>query len=256
MNLLIMYQIRKLPLLLLALAALLPGLQHQAVGSDGQKEIETMLKIGVPEGANQKPSSGETGEAELPRVLLIGDSISGGYTGMVQSHLKGIAVVQRGQNGGPTTKGLEILDDILGDQPWDVIHFNWGLHDMTWQFRMKPEERGVKEYGARLEQLVQRLKKTDAQLIWATTTPWPDNYAYFEKRFGRKLLYPEAEEKKWLDAARRVMEKHDIPINDLHALLKPDLETYQKSEDVHFNKDGSRAMAKQIAEAVRPYVEK
>lgn len=219
------------------------------------KEVEAMLKIGVPEGADA-PSQPNPASNPLPKVLLIGDSISGGYLGGVKAQLKGEAHVVRGNSGGTTIDGLEKIGEILGDTEWDVIHFNWGLHDMTWQRRMKPGDRGVKEYARRLDQLVRRLTQTKAKLVWATTTPWPGNYAYYESRFGEKLVYSPKQEKEWSDAALAVMRKHDIPVNDLHALLKPELEKYQKPDDVHFNEEGSQAMARQIASTVRPLLPK
>lgn len=227
-----------------------PAQQTPAGGKEFNAEVEAMLKIGVPEGADAPVERGDASE-RLPNVLLIGDSIAGGYLGGVQSRLKAVAHVERGNSGGTTQNGLESIERILGEREWDVIHFNWGLHDMTWQRRMKPEERGIEGYAARLEQLVTRLRETKAKLVWATTTPWPENnYAYYEQRFGEKLLYSPAEEQQWRNAAIAVIEKHQIPVNDLHALLKPDLETYQKTDDVHFNRDGSRAMADQIAKVV------
>ena len=30
------------------------------------------------------------------------------------------------------TAGLTGIDEWLGDDPWDVIHFNWGLHDLKY----------------------------------------------------------------------------------------------------------------------------
>lgn len=69
----------------------------------------------------------------LPRVLLIGDSISIGYTLPVRDLLKGKANVHRiPTNGGPTTNGLKNLTAWLGVSKWDVIHFNWGLHDLKY----------------------------------------------------------------------------------------------------------------------------
>ena len=71
----------------------------------------------------------------LPRVLLIGDSISIGYTVPVRKLLEGKVNVHRPlTNCGPTTRGLQGIDQWLGDGKWDVIHFNWGLHDLK---RMK-----------------------------------------------------------------------------------------------------------------------
>lgn len=61
----------------------------------------------------------------LPRVLLIGDSISMGYTLGVRAKLKGVANVHHpAENCGPTERGLARLDTWLGTNHWDVIHFN------------------------------------------------------------------------------------------------------------------------------------
>jgi len=69
----------------------------------------------------------------LPRVLLIGDSISIGYTLDTRKLLAGKVNVHRiPTNGGPTSRGLESLDEWLGKGKWDVIHFNWGLHDLKY----------------------------------------------------------------------------------------------------------------------------
>src|SRR6516225_9420353 len=69
--------------------------------------------------------------AGLPRVLLIGDSISIGYTQPVRDLLKDKANVHRiPANGGPTKNGIANIDKWLGDGHWDVIHFNWGIHDL------------------------------------------------------------------------------------------------------------------------------
>jgi acyl-CoA thioesterase-1 len=211
-------------------------------------DVDDMLKIAVPEHTQESPEKSNDG-SKLPRILLLGDSISGGYVGPVSSHLKGKAFVMRGNNGGLTTAGLENLDETLGDEPWDLIHFNWGLHEMTFQSRLTPEQRGIDPYAARLEQLVVRLKATGAKLIWATTTPWcPEPYEYAAKRLKVNLQYSAEEEKQWKDAALKVMKKHDIPVNDLHALLLPRLQDYLKRpDDIHFNREGSATMGRQIA---------
>ena len=72
-------------------------------------------------------------KATLPRVLLIGDSISMGYLPHVQRLLKGTAYVEHpAANCRSTAEGLRDLDNWLGSEGWDVIHFNWGLHDLKY----------------------------------------------------------------------------------------------------------------------------
>ena len=68
----------------------------------------------------------------LPRILLIGDSISIGYTLEVRKFLKGKANVHRANaNCGPTDSSLKRIDKWLEGGRWDIIHFNWGLHDVV-----------------------------------------------------------------------------------------------------------------------------
>src|SRR5262245_16074553 len=77
--------------------------------------------------------------APLPRVLIIGDSISIGYTTDVKVLLEGVADVQHNPgNAAHTWKGLEQLNAWLGDGRWDVIHFNWGLHDLRYDKGGRP----------------------------------------------------------------------------------------------------------------------
>jgi len=105
-----------------------------------------------------------------PNVLLIGDSVSRGYTQAVRKALAGKANVHRAPaNCGPTASGIKNIDAWLASAPnvvtWDVIHFNFGIHD-----RNTP----LSDYTKRLYQLVERLKRTGARLIWASTTPIPN----------------------------------------------------------------------------------
>jgi len=70
-------------------------------------------------------------DPKLPRALLIGDSVSIGYTLPTRALLKDKANVHRiPVNGGATEVGISHMAKWLGTGKWDVIHFNWGLHDL------------------------------------------------------------------------------------------------------------------------------
>ena len=190
---------------------------------------------------------------ELPKVLIMGDSISMGYTSHVIENLKGVAEVRRHKgNAGPTIRGVVRIEEWLGKGKWDLIHFNWGLWDMYgWEYHK--EDRSPEAYGKRLESLVGRLKKTGAKLIWATTTPaCPANETTMERRFKQAIRISPELERRYLDVALGVMKKHGVEINDLHAFMKPRWKKYAIADNnVHFTKLGSQKLGEQVAKAIQ-----
>ena len=185
-------------------------------------------------------------DPQLPRVLLIGDSISIGYTPAVRDALKGKANVHRNAgNAESTVTGLAKLGAWLGDGKWDVIHFNWGLHDLKHFKNGKLDPAGpvwvsLEDYEKNLRELVARLKATGAKLVWASTTPVPEGSG--GRDAGIELKYNEA--------AARVMTDAGVPTNDLHALVVPKLAEVQLPKNVHFKPDGSRLLGEKVAAAI------
>ena len=194
-------------------------------------------------------------DPNLPNVLLIGDSISIGYTVDVRKALKGKADVFRIRgNARNSAYGLKNIEKFLATKPakWDLIHFNWGLWDLCYR-HPKSKVQGkrdkvngtltatLEEYRANMEKIVARLKQTDATLIWCTTTPVPKHEA------GRKL----GDDLKYNAVAAEIMEKNEISTNNLHAhaLLKQ-AEIQAKEGDVHFNKKGSAYLAQKVAQEI------
>ena len=187
----------------------------------------------------------------LPRVLLIGDSISIGYTVPVRTLLKGKANVHRPlTNCGPTTKGVAEIDKWLGDGKWDVIHFNWGLHDLKYlsadgKSLADPAAAGSKqqvpidEYEANLKKLVARLKKTKVKLIWRSTTPVP------EGANGRVV----GDSIRYNAVAKKIMDENRIAIDDQYSFSMKRKEL-QLPANVHYTKDGSQELAKQAVAAI------
>jgi lysophospholipase L1-like esterase len=181
-------------------------------------------------------------DPKLPRVLLIGDSISIGYTPETRKLLAGVANVHRvPQNGGPTDTGVANIDKWLGSGKWDVIHFNWGLHDIKLDTGM--HQVPIDQYEKNLRVLVKRMKATGAKLIWASTTPVPEG-KLSPKRDNQDVVAYNA-------VAKKIMQDEKIAINDLYAFALPRLKDIQRPVNVHFTDSGSAALAEQVAQAIR-----
>lgn len=176
-------------------------------------------------------------DPSLPRVLLIGDSVSRGYTQATRKALAGQANVHRAPaNCGPTASGIRNIDAWLVSAPgsgtWDVIHFNFGIHD-----RNTP----VADSMARLEQLVERMKQTGATLVWATTTPIPDDPE--KKQTAASIIERNA-------AAATVMQQHGVAVDDLYTFIAPHLAEVQPPLDVHFTAQGYDMLGGRVAAAI------
>ena len=172
-------------------------------------------------------------DPQLPRVLLIGDSVSRGYTQATRKYLAGKANVHRApENCGPTARGLLKIEVWLGAGKWDVIHFNFGIHD-----RNTP----LPDYSKRLESLVARLEKTGAKLVWASTTPIPDD---------PKQDYKPGSIVQHNQAAAAIMAAHNIPVDDLFTAVTPHLGEYQPPNNVHFKEEGYDFLGQQVAKAI------
>ena len=96
-----------------------------AGGAGDGRVVEAELREDVA-GAFVNPEAASI----LPQVLIIGDSISIGYTEPVRENLKGSAEVFRPPvNCQHTGYGLSQIKTWLGTGKWDVIHFNFGIWD-------------------------------------------------------------------------------------------------------------------------------
>jgi parallel beta-helix repeat protein len=181
--------------------------------------------------------------AGKPRVLIIGDSVSIGYTSPTRNALRTKANVHRiPANGGDTTFGLTHIEQWLGDKPWDVVHFNWGLHDI------KVKDDGtfqvpIANYVANIDALVERLEETGAELVWATTTPVPEGNLQPIRNRGDEVAYNAA--------AEGVMNSFDVRINDLHAFALPQLAEMQIPQNVHFTNEGSKQLGEKVTDEIR-----
>jgi lysophospholipase L1-like esterase len=198
-----------------------------------REEIEWM-DVWVPGNSNK----------DLPRVLLIGDSIVRAYYKEGEDRLKGKAVICRLS----TAKSLgdpSYLDEVklvLSQTHYDVVHFNNGLHGFGYT-----EE----EYTSALPELLKviRTNAPDAKLIWASTTA---------VRVADKLdtLSSTTERVKKRNAnAKKLMDQESILVDDLFGVVISNAEYYSK-DGVHMNGKGNSALGAKVAEALLPLLTK
>jgi len=181
-------------------------------------------------------------ETNLPRVLLIGDSITRAYYPEVEKQLAGKAYVARLTSSAFISDPalLQQIKMVLSQYKFEVIHFNNGMHG--WQH-------SEKEYAQAFPEYLQAIQKNapNAKLICANTTPLkisptlpPGNQtqATDERIAARNVI------------VLKVMQANGIPVDDLNSLVRGHPECH--SDNVHFNDQGIALQAAQVAAQIVP----
>lgn len=194
-------------------------------------------------------------DPNLPRVLVVGDSISMNYHDAAKAALKGVANYHRIEdNCWSVHRGVAFMAYWLGDYrrkglQWDVIQFNSGLHDMKQQTPGGPHAVPLDVYKKKLRKEIEIMQRTGATLIWCSTTPVQNDsgsarYAYrtqgAERDFNRAAL-------------EVVREFPEIQVNDLAGVVNESsvFDAWRKRRDVHFWAAEEQAvLGKAVADAV------
>jgi acyl-CoA thioesterase-1 len=204
------------------------------------------------------PEYDKVGDPALPRVLIIGDSISMGYTPAVRAIFTDRINVHRpAVNCGASYIGRRDVEHWVAGGTWDVIHFNFGLHDLRYCFsgdrsklfdeagRYPDAQTGgsrtsLVEYEANLRGIIKVLRTTGARLIWANITPVGEYYHGYDP-----VRVPQ-----YNAVAERVMRENDIPVNDLNGSVAQDMAAFQGADHIHCTVKGSQMLAEQVAAAI------
>lgn len=178
---------------------------------------------------------------DLPRVLLVGDSICNGYQSDVRDRLKGKVNVSYWVSSYCVTSPayLPLLSVYLDEAKYDVIHFNNGLHSLS----QTTLEAYAKGYRAALELI--RRKQPQAKIVWSSCTPLYDiHYTGDRARYVKKVSELNAV------AAKVAAEFGVAATDDLFALCNPLDRKENWRDGCHFNSPVIAKQADQVAASV------
>ena len=183
---------------------------------------------------------------DLPKLFLIGDSIRSGYQDTVQGLLGTqfeISVQPAGWTG-DAVDALNFVDDWLAAGPYDVIHFNWGLHDV---YTARPGMDGevavsIEDYQTATEAMVAKLKSVRV-LHWFGPTRRP---AMIANRPSMKVILSpttRSPKRSWTPMISRSMICIRWPWEHLPEIqLAPG--------NIHYNAEGNRILGTAVAGAI------
>jgi len=202
--------------------------------------------------------------APLPKLFVIGDSISIYYGPYLEKYLQGIALYERkqddgtannnldyptGANGGDSGMVLKYLLHKLNEPAFnpDYLLLNCGLHDIKRNAATREIQVTAEEYRKNLETIFQLVKKKNIRLIWMRTTPVTDSIHNAEPRSFYRFA---ADVETYNRIADEICRKHNVPVIDLFSFSKQ-LGEDQFKDHVHYKEPACALQAAFIAGAVK-----
>lgn len=183
-------------------------------------------------------------EKTMPKVLLLGDSISEGYRGYVSEHYSGVVdVMWQSENVRFTTYFLRNIDEwaqkLKVGTNVDVVIFNVGLWDLAYVGEDEPLV-SVEEYQKNLQRICYKLKQhfCNAGIVFATTTPVLENGLYSFHRKNQDII-------RYNEAAVKVASEQRIEVLDLYKEAT-ELTECDYADWTHFNEQGYRYLAQKV----------
>ncbi len=190
--------------------------------------------------------------AKPPKVLLLGDSIRMNYQPLVTELLKDSAqVVGPADNCQFSLYTLSSLNRWVGQlgEP-EIVHWNNGLHDIGHNPDRHPVQVPLDMYLDNLESILKQLRAMTPYVIWATSTPQHPDRPFRADQWS----WRNEEIERYNAAAVEIMRKHDVPVNDLHALVWDNVDIYLCEDQIHLSEAGKQLCAEAVVQAINPYL--
>lgn len=167
---------------------------------------------------------------DLPRLFVLGDSISLQYGPALEQAVKGVFAYSRkqglaeamtnldipaGANGGDSSNCLAFLRTLQAHSEFraDVILLNCGLHDIKTDPDSGAKQVSPEAYRDNLEEMVNLIREWGIKLVWVTTTP-VDEATHNTEGMDFHRYNADVDERNAI--ASSIMAKADVPVLDLH----------------------------------------
>ena len=173
---------------------------------------------------------------DLPRILLIGDSITHNYQNKVREKLKGIAYVDYVA----TSYGIDsaiyknLVLNFANYNKYDLIHFNFGLH---------AKHLSKLEYKKRVKHVVQKLQEICPVIIAKSTVVYCFNNIELDKSWMKRVNERNI-------AVEEIANELNIEIDDLFDVSCSVPKEFRYEDGTHYLTAGYEVLANQVVNII------
>lgn len=173
---------------------------------------------------------------DLPRVLLIGDSITRQYQDRVRGLLRGKCYVDYFSSSYAVDSPIyqTLIKAFVGDSKYAIIHFNNGLNG----FHI-----GKSTYKSRLKKLLKTFPN-DCKVILANTTfVFEEGNVIPDKMWGKRVSERNV-------AIAELSEEFGFPMDDLYSVSRTIDSNGRSNDGTHFKEEGIDILANNVVKSI------
>ncbi len=179
----------------------------------------------------------ETSKDDLPRVLLVGDSITHNYQEKVRELLKGVCYVDYISTSYAIDAKIynHLIYDFMTDSKYALIHFNNGLHGI---------HLSKKSYKSRLTKLLTKVDKTIKMILTTSTVVYQEGNKRLDGAWMKRVRERNA-------AVQELATEKGYAVDDLYTVSVSIPKEYRYVDGTHYLQEGYAMLAKTVAECIR-----
>lgn len=179
----------------------------------------------------------DTCENDLPRVLLVGDSITRGYESKVRARLQGVCYVDYVATSYAVDAPIyaKLMKAFVDDSHYALVHFNHGLHGIHMSKRT---------YKSGVKKLLLKIGK-DTKMILATTT------VVYHRQSKRKHGAWMKRVRERNDAIKELALELNFAVDDLCKVSQEIPFEKRAIDGTHYMDDGYEILADKVAESIK-----
>ena len=179
----------------------------------------------------------ETGKDDLPRVLLVGDSITHNYQEKVRELLRGVCYVDYISTSYAIDARIynHLVYDFMTDSNYALIHFNHGLHGIHLPKR---------SYKSKLAKLLSKVDKDVKMILTTSTVVYKEGNKRLDNAWMKRVKERNA-------AVCELASEKGYAIDDLYSVSVSIPKEYRDVDGTHYLPEGYAMLAEKVAECIQ-----
>lgn len=179
----------------------------------------------------------EAGKKDLPRVLLVGDSITHNYQERVRELLHGVCYVDYVATSYAIDVKIynDLVNDFMADSDYMLIHFNHGLHGIHLAKR---------SYKSKLKKLLAKVDGNVKIMLATSTVVYKEGNKHLDGAWMKRV-------KERNDAVCELASEKGYAVDDLYSISLAIPKKYRYEDGTHYLEKGYAIFSENVAQCIR-----